>query len=200
MKKIGLIIIGVLVIVCGILYNSNIRLTKQYNTSIENIKAYDMELSNVTNQSRVYKLTIEQLNTFKDSTLLKINEMREEMGIKDKRLKQLQYELSFINKSDTLITPDTIFKNPSFELDTIMGDKWFQNHLYLKYPNIVVSTPTIELERLTAIQGRRETVKPPKKFFLFRWFQKKHTVVEVQIRERNPYVKNKTQRFIEIVE
>jgi len=200
MKKIGLIIIGVLVIACGILYNSNVKLTKQYNTSIENIKAYDMELSNVTNQSRVYKLTIEQLNTFKDSTLLKINKMREEIGIKDKRLKQLQYELSSINKSDTLLTPDTIFKNPSFELDTIMGDKWFQNHLYLKYPNVVVSTPTIELERLTTIQGRRETVKPPKKFFLFRWFQRKHTVVEVQIRERNPYVKNKTQRFIEIVE
>lgn len=72
MKKIGLIIIGVLVIACGILYNSNVKLTKQYNTSIENIKAYDMELSNVTNQSRVYKLTIEQLNTFKDSALLPI--------------------------------------------------------------------------------------------------------------------------------
>ena len=104
-----------------------------------------------------------------------------------------------MSKGDTVALKDTIFKDPSFELDTIVGDKWFSNRLYLKYPNVVASTPKIVIERHTFINGKRETVNPPKKFFLFRWFQKKHTVVEVNVRELNPYVVNKTQKYIEII-
>ena len=125
--------------------------------------------------------------------------VQKELGIKDKRLKQLQYEASHAQRHDTITLTDTIFRN-DFSLDTIVGDKWFKTNLHLKFPSTIVLSPEIELERYTFINGKRETVNPPKKFFLFRWFQKKHTVVEVNVREMNPYVKNKTQRFIQIIE
>lgn len=200
MKKYIVILIVVLVGVIGYLINQNIKLTKKYETSIENVKAYDSQMSGLENQNRVFKLTIEQLNYFSDSIIRKMREVQQELGIKDKRLQQLQYDLSHAIKTDTVILSDTIFKNPEFKLDTILGDKWFQTKLGLKYPSTIVITPEIELERYTFINGKKETVNPPKKFFLARWFQRRHTVVEVQVKEMNPYVKNKEQKFIQIID
>lgn len=200
MKKYIVILIIVLVGVIGYLVNQNIKLTKKYETSIENVKAYDSQMSGLENQNRVFKLTIEQLNYFSDSIIHKMKEVQQELGIKDKRLQQLQYDLSHVTKTDTVILSDTIFKNPEFKLDTILGDKWFQTKLGLKYPSTIVITPEIELERYTFINGKKETVTPPKKFFLARWFQRRHTVVEVQVKEMNPYVKNKEQKFIQIID
>lgn len=203
MRKLVYILIGV-VMLSGIslhlLYNKYQKLNTKYQTSIENIKAFDAELSGLKDDTRVYKLTIEQLNYFNDSIIKKIKVVQKELGIKDKRLQQLQYEASHAQRADTITLKDTLFRDPQLRLDTIVGDKWFKTNLHLEFPSTIALKPEIELERYTFINGKRETVNPPKKFFLFKWFQKKHTVVEVNIREMNPYVKNKTQRFIQIVE
>lgn len=203
MRKLVYILIGV-VMLSGIslhlLYNKYQKLNTKYQTSIENIKAFDAELSGLKDDTRVYKLTIEQLNYFNDSIIKKMKVVQKELGIKDKRLQQLQYEASHAQRADTITLKDTLFRDPQLRLDTIVGDKWFKTNLHLEFPSTIALKPEIELERYTFINGKRETVNPPKKFFLFKWFQKKHTVVEVNIREMNPYVKNKTQRFIQIVE
>ncbi len=202
MNKLVYILLGVLILT-GIsmywLYNRYQKLTAEYSISIENIKAYDTELSGLRDDTKVYKLTIEQLNYFNDSIIKKMKVVQKELGIKDKRLQQLQYEASHAQRADTIILKDTLFRDSQLKLDTIVGDKWFRTNLHLEFPSTIALKPEIELERYTFISGKRETVNPPKKFFLFRWFQKKHTVVEVNIREMNPYVKDKTQRFIQII-
>ena len=200
MKKYLIIILLILISSIIYLVQRNKQLTTKYETSIENIKAYDAELSGLRGDTKVYKLTIEQLNYFNDSIIKKMKVVQKELGIKDKRLQQLQYEASHAQRADTIILKDTIFRDPQLKLDTIVGDKWFRTNLHLEFPSTIALKPEIELERYTFISGKRETVNPPKKFFLFRWFQKKHTVVEVNVREMNPYVKNKTQRFIQIIE
>ena len=200
MKKYIIILILILVGAVAYLSYQNKQLTTKYETSIENIKAYDAQLSGLKDNNRVFKLTIDQLNYSNDSIINRMKEVQKELGIKDKRLQQLQYDLSHAQRNDTIILSDTIFKSPEFKLDTIVGDKWFKTNLHLEFPSTIALKPEIELERYTFINGKRETVNPPKKFFLFRWFQKKHTVVEVNVREMNPYVKNKTQRFIQIIE
>lgn len=199
MKKYIIILILILIGAVAYLSYQNKQLTTKYETSIENVKAYDAQLSGLEGDNRVLKLTVEQLNYFNDSIIKKMKVVQKELGIKDKRLQQLQYEASHAQRHDTITLTDTIFRN-NFSLDTIVGDKWFKTNLHLKFPSTIALSPEIELERYTFINGKRETVNPPKKFFLFRWFQKKHTVVEVNVREMNPYVKNKTQRFIQIVE
>lgn len=199
MKKYVIIAFIILIGAVAVLYNQNRILTNKYETSIENVKAYDAQLSGLEGNNRVLKLTVEQLNYFNDSIIKKMKVVQKELGIKDKRLQQLQYEASHAQRHDTITLTDTIFRN-NFSLDTIVGDKWFKTNLHLKFPSTIALSPEIELERYTFINGKRETVNPPKKFFLFRWFQKKHTVVEVNVREMNPYVKNKTQRFIQIIE
>lgn len=202
MKKLVYILIGVLILTGASLYwlyGKYQKLSVEYSTSIENIKAYDAELSSLTNDTKVYKLTIEQLNYFNDSITKKMNEVREELGIKDSKIKQMQYKLSHIEKSDSLTLPDTIFVN-SFKLDTIMGDEWANNHIIMSYPNKIKITPRFKLESFLFVDAKRETIKPPKKFFLFRWFQKKHNVLHITVVENNPYVINDRQKFIEIIE
>lgn len=200
MRKYIIILILILVGAVAYLSYQNKQLTTKYETSIENIKAYDAQLSGLKDNNRVFKLTIDQLNYSNDSIINRMKEVQKELGIKDKRLQQLQYEASHAQRTDTITLKDTLFRDPQLRLDTIVGDKWFKTDLHLEFPSTIALKPEIELERYTFINGKRETVNPPKKFFLFRWFQKKHTVVEVNVREMNPYVKNKTQRFIQIIE
>lgn len=202
MKKLVYILIGALILTGASLYwlyGKYQKLSVEYSTSIENIKAYDAELSGLTNDTKVYKLTIEQLNYFNDSITKKMNEVRKELGIKDSKIKQMQYKLSHIEKSDSLTLPDTIFVN-SFKLDTIMGDEWANNHIIMSYPNKIKITPRFKLESFLFVDAKRETIKPPKKFFLFRWFQKRHTVLNITVKENNPYAETDRQKFIEIIE
>ena len=198
MKK---FIIGLIVLlVCSLIYmvHQNRTLTAKYETSIENIKAYDSQLSGLNNSNKVFKLTIDQLNYFKDSILIKMNEVRKELNIKDSKIKQMQYQLSHIEKPDSIILKDTIFVE-SFKLDTIIGDEWANTHLIMKYPNYIKLTPKFKLESFLFVESKKETVNPPKKFFLFRWFQKKHTVLNVTVKENNPYVETDEQKFVEII-
>lgn len=198
MKK---FIIGLIVLlVCSLIYmvHQNRALTAKYETSIENIKAYDSQLSGLNNSNKVFKLTIDQLNYFKDSILIKMNEVRKELNIKDSKIKQMQYKLSHIEKPDSVILKDTVFVN-SFKLDTIIGDEWANNHIIMSYPNKIKITPRFKLESFLFVDAKRETIKPPKKFFLFRWFQKRHTVLNVTVKENNPYVETDEQKFVEII-
>jgi hypothetical protein len=192
-------LILILMLGAGYLLYTNKQLREKYNTSVENVKAYDAQLGGLKDDNRVFKLTVEQLNYFNDSIVKKLNESRKELGIKDKHIQQLQYELLIASKTDTITMPDTIFVN-NFKLDTIVGDKWVKTHLHMKYPSTIALKPEVTLERHTFINGKRETVNPPKKFFLLRWFQKKHTVVEVTTRELNPYVEEKIQKYIQIID
>lgn len=200
MKKYIIILILILIGAIAYLSYQNKQLTTKYETSIENIKAYDAQLSGLKDNNRVFKLTIDQLNYSNDSIIKKMKVVQKELGIKDKRLQQLQYEASHAQRADTIILKDTLFRDPQLKLDTIVGDKWFRTNLHLEFPSTIVLKPEIELERYIFINGKRETVNPPKKFWLFRLFQRRHIVVEVNVREMNPYVKNKTQRFIQIIE
>ena len=72
MKK--YIIILILILIGAITYLSyqNKQLTTKYETSIENVKAYDAQLSGLEGNNRMLKLTVEQLNYFNDSIIKKI--------------------------------------------------------------------------------------------------------------------------------
>lgn len=200
MKRIITLIILALIAGISYLYTENLRLNHEYKIAAENVKAYDAQLSGLEGDNRVLKLTVEQLNYFNDSITKKIKEAQKELNIKDSKLKQAQYELSFASRKDTILLKDTIFSSTFTSLDTIMGDKWFSNRIQLSYPNLISSSVSFKSEKFCFVQLRKETIKPPKKFFLARWFQKKHYVSIVTIKENNPYIEIKNSRFIQIIE
>lgn len=202
-RAIKWIVIGIgvmLIAFISILIHNNRELKKDLSTATANIKAYSDENSSLKNNARVFQLTVEQLSYYNDSILQKMNEIRKELKIKNKNLKQIQYLLSESTKRDTVLFTDTIFKDKELALDTLIGDKWYNIRLGLKYPNLIYTEPTFISEKYIITNKRKETINPPKKFFLFRWFQRKHWVMEVHIKEKNPYIKEINNKFVEIIE
>ena len=199
--RIGIVIlVSLLSISVYTLYTNNQKLKEETSTLISNQKAFIAENSSLKEENRVFKFTIEQLNYYNDSILEKMSEVRKELGIKDKDLKQMQYLSSVSTKKDTVLFTDTVFRDKSLALDTIIGDKWYNIRLGLKYPNLIYTKPTFTSEKYIIVNKKKETINPPKKFFLFRWFQKKHWVMEVHIKEKNPYIKEVNNKFVEIIE
>lgn len=176
------------------------KLYNEYDNSVQNNKAYAAQLDNEKAKSNVFKVTIEQLEYYNDSITHKLVETKNKLGIKDKEIKQLQYLVSTFKKTDTIFLTDTIFKDPEFRLDTVVGDEWVNTRVMLEYPNVIGVEPEATSEKAVVIYANRETVDPPKKFFLCRWFQKKHTVIKVVVDEKNPHIKSQENVFFEIVE
>lgn len=178
--------------------NKNLR--SDLSISKNNEKAYILENSNLKEESRVFKLTIDQLNYYNDSIIEKMNKVRKELDIKDKEIKSLQYLLSEAQKTDTVVFTDTLFIDPNLNVDTTMGDEWYNLGLKLQYPSTIIVDPTFVSEKYIITNYRKETIEPPKKCWFLRIFQRKHKVVEVEVIEKNPYIDNKQQKFIEILD
>lgn len=199
------IIIGIVTLVSllatstYILYTNNQKLKEEISISMSNQKAFIAENSSLKEKNRVFKFTVEQLNHYNDSILQKMNEIRKELKIKDRDLKQMQYLLSEAQKQDTIIFRDTLFREPKLKIDTLLGDKWYQMKLGLRYPSTIITEPKFISEKYIIADYKKETINPPKKCAIVRWFQKKHKIIEVEVVEKNPYIENKQQRFIEIV-
>lgn len=194
------ILIAVLLASLYITIKENDTLKDKWRISEENIKTYDEQLSDSKIKNRAYKLTIEQLNYFNDSILEKLNEARKELKIKDDKLKSLQYVSTVFTKTDTIILNDTIFKDPQVNVDTVISDEWYTVNLGLRYPSEIRINPIFKSEKFIVVSSRKETINPPKKCWLFRLFQKKQTVLQVDVIERNPYIKDASNKYIEIVD
>lgn len=198
--KLGIAVL-VLGLIVGLTYvlNYNKTLSNKWKTAEENVKSYSELLSSTENKNRGYKLTIDQLKYSQDSIIKELNTTRKELGIKDSKLKSLQYVSSTFSKTDTLTINDTIFKDYTVKVDTLLSDEWYSLDIKLQYPSQIAITPTFKSKKYIVVSSRRETVNPPKKFFLFRWFQKKHTVLNIDVVEKNPYVKDENNRYVEII-
>ena len=173
----------------------------KYENAMANLKAYEEELSTEKDKSTAFQLTAAQLKYSKDSVMQELDATRKELKIKDKNLKALQAIQSEFSKKDTIrITQvDTLFKEPSLSLDTLLGDKWYSLKLGLRYPSTIITDPSFTSDKHIVVSSKKKTVEPPKKFFLLRWFQKKHIVLDVDVIEKNPYVQNETSKYIEIL-
>ena len=193
------LLIPILTVALILTVKSRGKIEKRWKESTENVKSYSELFSNSENKNKGFKLTIDQLQYFNDSILRELNETRESLKIKDSKLKSLQYLSSTFIKYDTLIIKDTLFKDPQIQVDTVLSDKWYSIRIGLKYPSTVTVNPMFRSIKNIVVSSRRETVNPPKKFFLFRWFQKKHTILNIDVIEKNPYMKEQNSRYIEII-
>lgn len=172
---------------------------KKWEIAMANVKAYDELLGKANDRNVAYQLTIDQLNSYQDSILRELNVTKKELDIKDKNIKTVQYIHSVYTKTDTITLRDTLFREPALSVDTIIGDEWYNVELGLRYPSFISISPSFKSEKHIFVHTKKETVNPPKKFFLFRWFQKKHKVLKVDVVEKNPYILEGDSRYIEII-
>lgn len=197
-KNIIFIIVLLAAIVCGgLLLRSNNNLKNQYQIAVANNKAYEAQL---TEQKNVFQFTVSQLNYINDSTVKELDSLRKELKIKDKQIMQMGKIKEKVYITDTLRFTDTIFKEVDFSLDTCLGDKWYTNCLHLEYPNQISSELNVTNDLSCFIYAKRETINPPCKTWIGRLFQKKHTVINVNVVENNPHSNVKETKFIKILD
>lgn len=201
MKKYLISIILILLGLITLLWIDSLHTVKRWKIAEANVKAYSTELSASNNKNTALQLTIEQLGYFNDSILERLDSTRKALKIKDKNLKAVQYIASGFTKNDTIriIQKDTLFKDPSLSVDTLVGDSWYSLDIKLRYPSTVITTPYFKSEKHVIVSYKKETVNPPKKFFLLRWFQKKHKILNIEVVEKNPYVEQESSKYIEII-
>lgn len=191
-------VIGLLFTI-GVMWQQVKYANDKWKVATANMKAYDAQLAAEGEKNIALQLTVDQLGYFKDSVLQELDNTRKQLKIKDKNLKALQAVKSGFTKRDTITMRDTLFKEPTLAIDTLIGDKWYNVRLGLKYPSMIAVQPYFKSEKHIVVSSKKETVNPPKKFFLFRWFQRKHYVIHIDVVEKNPYVDGETSRYVEII-
>lgn len=182
-----------------ILWQSNGKYKNLYEKELQNVNAYQISNSGLEGEIRQYRLTIDELYDSKDSIDRKLVATMQELDITKSKIKNLQYQLKVATRTDTITLHDTIFER-QVDIDTTLGDQWYNLRLQLQYPSTVITTPSFNSEQYVYIYNRKEYVGGKSKWFFINWFKKKYTVTDVKIEEENPYIKTLNQKFIEIDE
>ena len=200
--KIGIknIILTVLLLGTVVLFYKYKSSQEKLNNAIINNKAFQEELALVEEDNLQFNLDINTLKSMNDSISLKLKESIQKSRIKEKRIEQLIHINNTLQRKDTIFINniDTIFI-PNLNVDTVIGDEYYNLRLQLQYPNKIITTPTFINELNVITYANREYVKPRKKFWIQRIFQKRHTVVRGTIINNNPYVIQSNNRFIKII-
>lgn len=178
------------------------RLNNDLIVAVNNNKAYEAERDSLKDNAIQFQFTIDQINHSNDSLVNKINDIRKQVKVKDKQISELQYFASVNSKRDTIYlkehATDTIFQ-VGVAIDTLIGDDWSRLAIRAEYPNVLDVDYSFKNETLVVMHDSRVTVDPPKKCWLARLFQKKQTIVEIDVVQENPYCINKEQKFIKVV-
>lgn len=190
--KLIAVLCGLLLILGGFIWfqhKSITDLNKSLRIEANNYKAQ-------VNKNRVYQYNLDELRTSNQTSDKKVDSLMKVLKIKPKKVVETIYVESDFKKSDTIILKDTLFlRDDSCEV----GDKWYNINIKFQKPNIVLPKIRINNKLICIVSDKRETIKPRKKFFISRWFQRKQTVQVINIKELNPYSTVQDFKFINYI-
>lgn len=196
-KWIVLAIILGLAITCVVQCDTNRNLRHEYEVESANTKAL---LNDKDSEIIALQLSLDVLRHTNDSTIQNLLKQQEKLNIKNKELQTMISMASQFHVHDTLRVCDTIFRDPTFQMDTCFKDQWRTTCLDMRYPGDICVDATMVSKKEVYVTAKRETIEPPHWFFLCRWFQKKHTVTRVIINEENPYIENQENVYIKVLD
>lgn len=192
------LIILILGAISSFFYINNRNLVNLLGISKSNEKAYIAENDSIKNQNNVFQFTIDEYKQANDSISLKLKAEQKELGIKDRKLVSMQYYIDHFLKTDTTYINDTVFVEGT-DIDTIIGDKFYSLDMHLQYPNKITTKISFINEKEIFVSLKTETINPPYKFCIWRWFQKKQNIAIVDVKDSNPYLVKSKNRFIQII-
>jgi hypothetical protein len=193
---IGALILGLVLFLC-----MEINRTKEYRTlyekELQNVEAYKASNSGLEGEIKQYKMTITDLEMSKDTLDIKLFNTLQDLKIARDKISSLQYQLKKASRVDTIVVPDTILIKGT-DIDTTIGDAWYNINLQLQYPSTIITKPTFNSEQYVYIYNKKEYVGGKSKWFFINWFKKKYISTEVKVEEKNPYINTIEQKFIKI--
>jgi hypothetical protein len=189
------IVITLLVITVLVLLRYNKSLRNDISTYDNNFKALALENQKLEDEAIAYKFSIEQLEYLNDSIINDLNNTRRELKIKDDKILQMQKIKTEIITKDSIYFKDTIFRDNFIKLDTIIKDQWHTLAVQLEPNKLSIQAKYTSNLNVFAYSSK-EIIGTPKKCFIGRWFQKKHKVIRVDVKDSNPYSEIKSKKFV----
>lgn len=192
-----LVIIGVLTVTTISQCSRSKKYKALYEKELQNVEAYEVANSGLNEEVVQFKRTMDELQASKDSIDRKLMSVMKELKIAKNKVEEMQYQESQMHVIDTVVISDTIFiKNT--DIDTTVGDEWYNMNIKLQYPSTVITEPTFNSEQYIYIYNEKKYVGGKSKCFFINWFKKTYTATEVKIEEKNPYIKTTNHKFIKI--
>lgn len=201
MKKYVYTAIGIAMLCLVVFLCVQIRYTKKYRAlyekELQNVEAYRASNSGLEEEIKVYKMSINDLEMSKDTLDKKLMTTLQDLKLSKNKISSLQYQLKKATRVDTIVIPDTILVK-NVDIDTTLGDVWYNLNLKLQYPSTIITKPSFNSEQFVYIYNKKEYVGGKSKCFFINWFKKKYISTEVKVEEKNPYINTVNQKFIEI--
>lgn len=177
--------------VCLIQYRTNQSLKRDLAISTLNEKAlYDDKV--------VLQFSIERLKHINDSVIQNLMDQKKKLNIRNKELQAMASLGSTFHMRDTILIQSIDTLKPLL-LDTCLTDEW-RSVCLSSIDNQLCTDVTVKSQKDVYVTTKRETIEPPKRFFICRWFQKKHTVTRVTVHEENPYIESQENVYVRITE
>lgn len=147
-------------------------------------------------QSVQMQESLAELQASKDATTKALTDSIKRWKIKASTVTQAgQIDQSLTKQTVIHYAPGSYTqKDTSYDFST---QPYITNKVYFTHDS---ATNVLDIkDTLTAVfHNTRETINPPKKFFLWRWFQRKQDVNQVDIVHANPYIHTTNQKFINV--
>lgn len=200
-KNVGYLLAAAAIISTSIFYmvekRKQDRLKQQLEIEINNRKASEYGVQKYRddlNRSHASTLALYQ-------SLSEVKSQNEELY---ELIKQTNANLRRVEGAVSVESTNTTIIKREIQIPTMpdttltLIDEWSTVNIDLS-PSKVGIDLVVRDKLIGVFDTKKETVKPPKKFFLCRWFQKKHTVVKLEVMNTNPNVEIENVEFIKIV-
>ena len=194
-STIAVIIIGILT---AFLFIQNNKLTK-YSQDIDrlnnNILYYQEQMDSTVNDNRTLQLTIEDFKHSNDSIINKLDQVREDLKIKDKELIQAQAQQQEIKLDTTVVVQEDNFTKE-------IKPNNLTSLLIIKKDSFLTAKLDIKNEQFLYLASKREYKRQYKNFFrrLCHFDFKKRTVYKYEIHNTNDLIEVTNTRLIQISE
>lgn len=198
--KLLITLFALIILLCAVLFyfvSKCDRVANERDQYASLAKSYSRVIMDSDDERTVFRMRISDLEVTGDSLICVLDSMRRQIGIRDRRLREMHHRVTYVERTDTIYLSDSIFISG---LDTTITDGWVSTHLKIDVPNKITHSVSVRNQTDLFVTTKRETVNPPRKFFLFRLFQRKHTVVTVVAKEGNPWCQTAESRHVEIVD
>lgn len=193
-------IAGIFILLCSTIYILSNKISKN-NREIERLQnntlAYEQMISNTQEKNRVLQLTIDDLNTSKDSIIQQLKDTQSKLKIKDKDIKTITIVKTKVKDSTQVVIPDSLL-NFRKELNLNKLTKVIVN----RQDSILKVILQLENTQTLFIIEKKEYKNQYKngwtRFWHFDWHKVKRRTYEID--NSNPIIKVVDTRVIEITQ
>lgn len=195
-NRIAVIIIVGLTAICFYQNNKINKLDDKLGIVTNNYQYYQSLTSSLDKQNNVLKLTIDDLNMTNDSLLQEVNEVREELKIKDKNVQQVQ-----IVKTEVKDSIKTVIKLTEIDFTKELKLNNLTTIIVSKRDSILSAVLDLKNQQTLFVERKRKYRNQYKNWFqrLIHFDWKKDDISNYTIHNSNDLIKVTNTRVVEIL-